>query len=516
MFNRLPSWLLSLVGWLAKNSGFVQDKLNRLVINGAVESTRHRPHPWSTWADYVSWRGLTDRTYSARHLPPLISPKPLPEAAMVARLFQRPGAHRLSDKSTCLFPAFAQYLTDGFIRTDMDDRKRTTTNHEIDLCPLYGRTVAQTDILRLKSEAPGQRGRLKSQMIKGEEYAPFLCQDGVIKPEFSDDPKGTGLDAPLGFSHWTPAQRDHLFAYGGDRANATPFSSMMNTLFLREHNRLAGELEKRNSGWDDERVFQTARNINIVMFIKIVVEDYINHITPLPFPLRADPSIAWKANWNRPNWITAEFSLLYRWHPLMPDSITFPGRTIPIGQFTTSFDLIPETGLAASFTAAASQPAGEIGPLNTATPLLFLETMAINQARGLRMRGYNEYRVAFGEKRVTKFEEISSRPDVLSLLKSLYPSVDDVEFYPGLFAEDRVKNSPLPPLLLTMVAVDAFSQALTNPLLSEHVFNRPDTFTEWGRGEIDRTSTVADVLSRNVPVAPTARIAMTQAGWKAK
>jgi prostaglandin-endoperoxide synthase 2 len=65
---------------------------------------------------------------------------------------------------------------------------------------------------------------------------------------------------------------------------------MINTLLLREHNRIAHEL-KRNP-LNDERVFQTARNILILMFIKIVVEHYINHITPLPFSLRADPSVA--------------------------------------------------------------------------------------------------------------------------------------------------------------------------------------------------------------------------------
>ena len=41
---------------------------------------------------------------------------------------------------------------------------------------------------------------------------------------------------------------------------------------------MADELDARNPLWDDERVFQTARNILIPMFIKIVIEQYINHI----------------------------------------------------------------------------------------------------------------------------------------------------------------------------------------------------------------------------------------------
>ena len=40
-------------------------------------------------------------------------------------------------------------------------------------------------------------------------------------------------------------------------------TAMMNTLFLREHNRLAGMLAAKNPTWDDDRLFETARNIII-------------------------------------------------------------------------------------------------------------------------------------------------------------------------------------------------------------------------------------------------------------
>ncbi len=42
--------------------------------------------------------------------------------------------------------------------------------------------------------------------------------------------------------------RQQLFAVGGDRVNATSLVSMFNTLLLREHNRLAAELENTQSG----------------------------------------------------------------------------------------------------------------------------------------------------------------------------------------------------------------------------------------------------------------------------
>ncbi len=138
-----------------------------------------------------------------------------------------------------LFPTFAQYLTDGFLRTQMqnnppwgtgiEDRRRTTSNHEIDQSPLYGRTPPQTEVLRDLSGKPGTKGRLKSQLVNGEEFPPFLLDaKGKVKAEFCDASGTPLLDMPLGI----------------DRVNANPQAAMMNTLWLREHNRLAALLKR--------------------------------------------------------------------------------------------------------------------------------------------------------------------------------------------------------------------------------------------------------------------------------
>lgn len=529
----MSSWfrrnILSAAGSVIDGWGWLSGEASDVVVNEAVTTTRNRPHPWSTYSDYTSWPGLTNRAYLARHLPPFDVLVPLPKEEEVQRLFKRPvgpdgkSKQVLSQKSTCLFPAFAQYLTDGFLRTLPYDPRRTTTNHEIDLCQLYGRTEEQTRALRLKSEVRGNRGHLKSQMIGQEEFPPFYYGAGttLADPEFEvlDPPLLTmgqhtpPPPAPPPPPDMNPDRLKTILAVGGDRVNSTPFTGMMNTLFLREHNRVADELSIRNPGWDDERVFQTARNIIIPLFIKIVVEDYINHITPLPFALRANPSVAWHTDWNRPNWITAEFSLLYRWHPLMPETIEWPTGSIAIGSFDRNNKPLLDVGLDAAFSAAASQAAGKIGAFNTADALLPIEIRAIKQARTNRLAPYNKYRQAFGMKPASAFEDISSNPDVVKLLADLYGHPDNVEFYPGLFAEDRVADSPLPALLMTMVAVDAFSQALTNPLLSEHVFNA-DTFTQWGLDLINSTSKLGDILARNVPQRGPTAIEMTLPGWR--
>lgn len=523
--------LLSIITKISKALE-LDDDINRAIINRIVNVCRNRPHPWSTKHDYISWSGLTDRSYNARLLPAKRGPKteargsnrpPLDE---VVALFHRPPGtkQRLCAKSTGLFPAFAQYLTDGFIRTmlsnddALEDRKRTTSNHEIDMSPLYGRTPAQTLALRA-----GQGGLLKSQMINGEAFSPFLFgSDGAVKPEFSV------LDLPLGLKNATPQGKASLFAVGGDRVNAVPQTAMMNTLFLREHNRLAGELAKLHSDWDDERLFETARNIVIVMFIKIVVEEYINHINTTEFPLQADPKAAWNADWNRPNWMTVEFSLLYRWHGLVTEQVAWGDQVYPGNALLLNNGLLINSGLAQSFVNTSANRAAQLGLENAAAFMMFAEKGAITQARINNVAGYNDYRIAMDLEPARTFadivgssedEEEAKRLSALAdRLEALYRDVNNVEYYVGLFAEPVEKNGPLPELISTMVAMDAFSQALTNPLLSEHVWgdkrNQRLAFTDLGIEVIEKTNSLRDILDRNANGLGSHFVGMTQKDWE--
>jgi prostaglandin-endoperoxide synthase 2 len=538
---------LSDIGGVVQNAGWLTDAVNAYVINTAVGATRNRPHPWSTYRpeqtspliDYPTWDGLTDRSFLAMHLRPTAPRADLPSLLSVATLFARPtGQQALSTKSTCLFPAFAQYLTDGFIRTNPTDTRKTTSNHEIDLCPLYGRKRSQTTALRLNDNTRGRRGRLKSSFhqIEGqnEEFPPALydLNGQLTDPTFAAldtplldprQPLGTPAVPPPIPPTWVPPpsaeQLTSLFAVGGDRVNATPFAAMINTLLLREHNRIAGILDAAHpDDWDDEHVFQVTRNVIIAMFIKIVVEEYINHITPIPFNLKADPSVAWAAKWNRPNWMTEEFSLLYRWHSLMPDTIDWAGTPIPLNEFTLNNLPLLRVGLNGAFSAASAQAASKLGAFNTAETLVRIEALSISQGRENNLPPYSAYCAAFGHKVPSDFSDISGNQAIREKLEALYVTPDRVEFYPGLFAEDRVQDSPLPGLLMTMVAVDAFSQALTNPLLSEHIWGdaatRNLTFSPEGFELIGKTSTLEDILRRQGRPENAPAVTMTQPTWR--
>jgi prostaglandin-endoperoxide synthase 2 len=279
---------------------------NRAIVSNAVLKAPARPLRLTTKADYPSWSSLTDKTYFARYLPPRDLPG-LPPLEALERLYTtRPSGPRLSRRSTLLFPSFAQWFTDGFLMTDPNDSRRTTCNHQIDLSQIYGLNVTVEAQLRERSEAPDCRGRLLSERVNGEEWAPRL-----FHPDGTRDPRFAAVPDPVKMPDTLPLDRKAtIFAFGGERANATVFTAALNTLFLREHNRLCAEIGKAHPNFDDERLFETARAVNIVQLIKVVVEEYINHITPFWFKLLADPTSSYRSIWNRENWIPVEFNLL--------------------------------------------------------------------------------------------------------------------------------------------------------------------------------------------------------------
>lgn len=475
---------------------------NRIAINQLVNVTEPRPYPHSLRSDHTTWPSLTERNFTGRHLPVADQSyiNNLPNIADVVRLFERPAGTdgAFCQRSNVLFPSFAQWFTDGFLRTDPNDPRKNTSNQEIDLCQIYGLKEATTDKLRSKTG-----GRLKSQITNNEEYPPYAYDPyNQIKPEFSGLSYLPPPSSPLMQAVKTRQQK--LFAMGTDRSNSTPGYVALNTLFLREHNRICGELSRQNPQWDDERLFQSARNILIAVLIKIVVEDYINHISSSYFDFKADPGFAFKQDWYRTNWFTLEFNLLYRWHSLFPNELIINKSHLGFSDFMYNTDLVVTNGLANCFESFCQQRACQIGLFNT-TPFLYgIEMKNLDYGRMHRLRSYNEYRRCFGFDPVNSFTEISSSEKIQTELKNLYGNPDNVELYVGLYAEDREYRAIMGPLMTAMVAVDAFSQALTNPLLSKNVFNAK-TFSEVGLHVIAETKSLDCIIRRNVAPPPSYR-----------
>lgn len=424
----------------------------------------------------------------------------------------RQGPMKPSERSSVLFCYFAQWFTDSFLRKHPLDPRRNTSNHEIDLCQIYGLDEPSTWALR-----EGSGGRLKSRQLDGEEYPLLLYKDGKLDPQFFDDKQEVGLSflragrAPLweeavdGQSENAlskPERRDYFYASGLDRAGSTVAYSAFNIIFLREHNRIAKAIaddRKGKPGWDDDRIFETARMVNIRQALTVVVNDYIRHIAGV-FPFELETGFAESQPWYRTNRISIEFNLLYRWHPLIPEELELGGgRKADFHDYRFNNKLLEQTGIENLISAASAQKAGRYGLFNTPKFMKDAEIGGLTWARMFGVQPFNRYRERFGLAPYDSIDALTrGNHEATDALQAVYGNkVDDVEFVIGLLAEGRGKGDLMPETVTRMVAYDAFTHILTNPLLASEI-HTPQTFSDVGWAIIQENATLEQIVKRNV------------------
>lgn len=292
-------------------------------------------------------------------------------------------------------------------------------------------------------------------------------------------------------------RRGDIYATGLERGSSSIGYVAISTLFMREHNRIARELAKRHPNWHDQRIFQTARMINIIVLLKLLIEDYINHILGTELFL-LEPAFADRRSWHRPNWIALEFNLLYRWHSLVPETLTIQGRTYSHREFRHNNPLFEKLGLAAVLTETSMARAGRICLGNTADFLMNAEYQSLRMARLFRLAPYNDYCRHFGIPPVSSFEELTGDDRLARQLHKIYTGdVGKLELTVGLFAEKAEDNVLFGRLMARMVAYDALTQIYSNPLLSRAIYNE-NTLTPFGIETVEQTTSLQVLADRNM------------------
>ena len=175
-----------------------------------------------------------------------------------------------------------------------------------------------------------------------------------------------------------------LFAVGTERVNFQTGYLVFNTLFLREHNRICDVLRKSFGGWDDDRLFQTARNILIVVLSVSPSRSISTTFHPCGFKYRFAGGAFERQVWYRQNWMSVEFDLLYRWHSMVPDAYYFGtngsaggSRMVPTTETFFNNKLFIDRGVGGVLDDASRQKAGEICLLNTTPSLLPIEAFSV-------------------------------------------------------------------------------------------------------------------------------------------
>jgi hypothetical protein len=284
----------------------------------------------------------------------------------------------------------------------------------------------------------------------------------------------------------------NLFVTGDVRGNENVELTALQTLFVRNHNRIAAELQAEHPGWTDEQLYQEARKLNIATYQMITYQYYL----PDLLGARAMPQYTgYNPNVN-PS-IATEFSTIaFRFgHSLLSGGIERQGNN---GQ-----DVLPNDPAGAGISLATDffdpnvlNPAGvvdpvtghistDIGPIlkgDADGPAQADDLLAINEVRdllfangGLTDNGqdliardverarddgigsYNEVRQAYGLQPVTKFAQITSNVQVQKELQAAYGSVNNIDPFEGGLAEDHAPGSDMGPLF-TQILIDQFTR----------------------------------------------------------
>ncbi|XP_061394514.1 peroxidase-like [Musca vetustissima] len=160
------------------------------------------------------------------------------------------GPIALTSGKTCL--NFARSLSDADVTCPQSNygyiEKLSKATPFLDLSSVYGNSYEQNIKIRQYFG-----GYLKTIVNKQQHYLPLT---GTTNGE---------CPASMGQCYSTPDVRNQL----------TPTIAVMQTIFVREHNRIANILGQLNPHYSDEKLFQEARKINIAQYQKITYYDWL-------------------------------------------------------------------------------------------------------------------------------------------------------------------------------------------------------------------------------------------------
>jgi hypothetical protein len=374
-----------------------------------------------------------------------------------------------------------------FTRSQFDPSTGTSTSNPrqqvndvtsfLDLSQVYGSDPATADALRTHAG-----GRLKTSP------GGLLPYDNSTY--FSPAQLAAINQSLGGMQNEGPLPTSQLFVTGDIRGNENVELTALQTLFVRNHNRIAGELQQEHPAWSDEQLYQEARKINIAQYQSIIYNEWI----PAVFGQNALPTYTGYVSSVNPS-IANEFSTVaFRFgHSLLSGQIerqnnsgqdiadvNSSGSAVNLAQDFFDPNLLSASGAVDPLTghtgsnidavlkgdADGNSQAMDLLAINEVRNLLFgnagqggqdLIARDIQRGRDNGLPDYNTMRAAYGLPRVTSFAQITSNVQVQQELQQAYGSVNNIDAFEGGLAEDHVSGSDVGPLFRAILT-DQFTR----------------------------------------------------------
>jgi hypothetical protein len=253
---------------------------------------------------------------------------------------------------------------------------------------------------------------------------------------------------------------NQLFLTGDVRGNENDILVTIETLFVREHNRLADQFAAAHPDWTDEQLYQAARQVVGAEIESITYNEFLPALlgpNALPAYSGYDPTV--NAG------ITTEFSTAgFRLgHPQLNGDIEFldnNGQEIrPALNLQNAFfnpQPVEQSGIDPILKYLASDTSQEVSTqaVDAIRNILFgppgsggqdLISLDIQRGRDHGLPDYNTTRQAYGLPAVTSFAQITSDTHLQAQLQTLYGNVNNIDLFIGGLAEDHVTGSSVGP-----------------------------------------------------------------------
>ncbi|XP_057375088.1 peroxidase-like [Daphnia carinata] len=362
--------------------------------------------------------------------------------------------------------------------------------HWHDASAIYGSTQFQSDLLR---ERKG--GRMKT----------FAYQNRQLLPLDWNNKDCIGFDKGL-----------RCFLSGDSRVNQLIGLTVMQTVWHREHNRVAGELARVNPRWNDERLFQEARRVVIAELQHITYNEYLPVLLGRPvmeayglLPRTSGFFTGYNdtVNGNVFNeFSTAAYryghSMVSHWFELVDENGATYDRLHLKDWFNNPHPLLKADvldGVLRGLTLANPEASDEHF-VTDLTNMLFKtpeskhggDLVAFNVWRGRDhgLPGYNAYRELFGLRKAKTFSELNDlfTPETIDKMASLYKSPEEIDLYlAGMSEKVDSSSGILGHTFLHMVA-DQFARLKEADRYFYETGDQSGSFTIDQLNEIRKTS----------------------------
>lgn len=302
-----------------------------------------------------------------------------------------------------------------------------------------------------------------------------------------------------------------LFLAGDIRANEQAGLTALHTVFAREHNTWADRLAAENPTWDDEQVYQAARKIvgaevQAITYNEwlpaMLGDDFMGDYSGYDSSVDAGISLEFSTAAFRFGHTMLNEELLR----LNADGTAFDGGNLTLHEnFFNPSTIMGDGALEALMRGMSAQEAEELDTqiIGGVRNLLFgdpgnggMDLMAANLMRG-RDHGigsYNDVRESMGLERVTEWSQITSDDELAASLATLYRSIDNLDAWVGLVAEDHLAGAAAGETL-SLVLAEQFERLRVG---DRFFYLGDDGILPW-LSEIDGV-TLGDILARNTDI----------------